>query len=102
MFFLFLFCSVRNNFSATVAIYQISVSHPEIVHVDNFNQSQVIPPGEQKTIFTMKIQKKSELCDPKSEVQLTLKSNITNLRLPITCYDGKLHLVNFPLIMPKL
>ncbi|CAG7716425.1 unnamed protein product [Allacma fusca] len=84
--------SVRNNYSAAIAIYQVSVSHPEIVHVDNFNQSQIIPPGEQKAIFTMKVQKKAELCDSKAEVQVTLKSNITNLRLPITCYDGKLHL----------
>lgn len=86
-------CSVRNNFSAAIAIYQVSVSHPDIVYVERFNQSQVIPSGEQKELFRMKVQRKAELCDPRAGVHLTLRSNITNLRLPITCYDGKLRLV---------
>lgn len=85
--------SIKNTFSSAVAIYQITVNYPDIIEVETFNQSHVIIPGEQKTICTLKVQKKFELCDSKSPVQLTVKSNITNLKLPITCYDGKLQLV---------
>ncbi|OXA52873.1 hypothetical protein Fcan01_12442 [Folsomia candida] len=84
--------SIKNTFSSAVAIYQITVNYPDIIEVETFNQSHVIIPGEQKTICTLKVQKKFELCDSKSPVQLTVKSNITNLKLPITCYDGKLQL----------
>jgi len=85
--------SVRNNFSTAVAIYQVSVNHPEIVQIDQINQSHVIVPGEQKTIFTLKVNNKDDLCGSKEEIQLTLKSNITSYKLPIICYNGKLEMV---------
>ncbi|ODN00128.1 Transmembrane protein [Orchesella cincta] len=87
--------SVLNNFSATVAIYHVAVSHPDLVQVNSFNQTHIIPPGEQKTIFSMKIQRKREICDTRNKIEVTVKSNITNIKLPLTCYDGKLQMHMF-------
>jgi hypothetical protein len=65
------------------------------VQLTNFNGngSHTIPPGEELDLFELKVKKRGELCDPKSEIQLILKSNVTNMILPITCYDGKLQMV---------
>lgn len=77
-----------------MAIYHVAVSHPDIVKVNNFNYTHIIPPGEQKTIFSLKVQRKGEICDARNKIEVTVKSNITNVKLPLTCYDGKLALVS--------
>lgn len=71
------------------------MSHPDLVKVNSFNQTHVIPPGEQKTIFSMRIQRKGEICDARNKIEVTVKSNITNIRLPLMCYDGKLQMHTF-------
>lgn len=86
--------SVRNSFTDSIVIYDVSISHPEIIQVQKLNPTLIIAPGELKDIFTIRVQKKLELCESPNQVQLILKSNITNLILPITCYDGKLDSVS--------
>jgi len=76
----------------------VIASHPDIIQVNKLNQSHVLKPGEKKDIFAFQVLQKSELCEASGNVEITIKSNITNLKLPVTCYDGKLSMV-FPLLI---
>lgn len=86
---------IRNTFPTPIAIYQVTVSHPDIFELTNFNGngSQTLPAGGELDLFEIKVRKREELCNPKSNIHLILKSNVTNLSLPITCFDGKLQVV---------